>query len=312
MSDITLTLNHAQSEKLNQAWSRFKTAHGMAFSQNQGGVYFDASLPDYLWQEPNTGIIIIKPGFFTAKRFDPTIALRTWIKPSDIDYRGTSQGGTLFSYFGSTGNDTSFSADYQVSSPTLVSSTDIRESVIVPPGLMGFIARTVYSDQNMVWNAQTTIQLEANQAFAVMIFPSGIPGDFAHTFFMIAWGQKFVMEITMSGFAYLWGDIDGNGLYVPIDTYVLRDGGVNMTNPFQVSVVPLGRRFLSVSFTQNPLTGRSKRVSTYSSQTESFITVLQVQGPIATDNNNLEPVWDASLNQWVKYPAAKLSIGLKA
>ena len=309
MPDITLTANHAKSEKLNAAWNVFRTAHGMSFSQNQGGVYFDSGLADGLWQEPNSGIIIIKPGFFTAQRFEFAIVTNTWLGPGDLTYAGTAAGGKLFSYNGSTSNGATTA--YQAHSPKLQNGTDVRLGLVaIDSKLTTFIGRSEYTAQNFKWCVQSNVQLAANQGWCMIITPNGLSTDFTNSYFMVAWGQKFIIEITMAGFAFLFGDLDGTGNYVQIDTYVLKDGGVNMNQAFQISVLPIGKRFLSVSFTQHAANRGHARAQAYASQPISFLTVLQGQGPLSTDANNLEPVWSAELNQFVKYPAAPLTIGL--
>jgi len=283
----------------------------MSFSYPQNGVFFNTdTLAPFLWQEPNSGIIIIKPTFLTAKRFDPAYVSKTWLIPTSLNYGGTAAGGRLFTYFGSTGTDTAAQSEYVMSSPKLTTITDTRTGLAVDGNLQNFINRANYSAQSMVWSLQTQVQLAANQAWSFLIAPSSIPPDFADTFFMIAFGGKFILEITMAGIAYMWGDVDGNGTYVHIDTYVMRDGGVNMNQAFQVSVIPLSKRFLSVSFTQATAPGVHGRASTYASKPDSFLTVLRGQGPQNPADNNLEPQWDAGLAQWVKYPAAPITIGL--
>lgn len=310
MSDITVTLNFAQPEKFNAPWSKYKSAKGMAFSHQENGVFFDTAIPEYAWQEPNTGIIIAKPTFLRSKRFDPAYVGQTWYIPLSLNYGGTEQGGGMFSYFASTGKDTSAQSEYVAGSPKLVTITDKRLGLTVDGKLQNFIDRSRYSDQNFVWSIQTQVQLQANQAWAMMITPSGIAPDFADSYWMVAFGQKLILEITMAGVHYLYGDVDGFGTYVLVDTYVCRDGGVNFKQAFQISVIPLGKRFISVSFTQATAPGLHSPAATYSSKPESFITRLAGQSPLSSGANNLEPTWDASLNQWVKYPAAPLTIGL--
>lgn len=314
MGDVTLLFNYPLSEHQNAAWNVMRTAHGMNFSYPTNGVWFNTgnALPPYAWQEPNTGIVIIKPTFFTSKRFDPAAVSKTWFIPGNLNYGSTSQGGSFFTYFGSTAKDLSAQSDYVVASPKLVTLTDTRLGLTVNGNIQNFINRSDYSDQSFVWSMQTQVQLQANQAWSVLISPSGIPPDFADTYILASWGQKFIMEITMAGFAQLLGDVDGNGTYVQIDSYTLRDGGVNFKQAFQVSVIPLGKRFLSVTFTQSTAPGVHGRAASYASKPESFLTVLRGQGPSKYDANNLEPVWDSGLNQWVKYPADFLTLGLVA
>jgi len=312
MPDITLTLNQPISEKVHSAWSVFHTAHGLAFSHLEGSTFYDGGSKDSVFQEPNTGIITLNPTFFDAKRLDP-LHLRAWYLPEDLEYAGTVAGGALFAYAGSTRGNPVTDAAYQIISPKLVNVLDARVALAVDGNKENFILRPKYSDQNFVWSMKTKVALETNQGFALVVSPEGIFADFADSWFLIAFGGKFILELSMAGFANLHGDVDGTGNYVHIDTYHLKNGGVNFGQAFQVSVIPLGKRFLSVSFTQNPRPAASNRASSFSSESEYFLTILRGQNSDGeTPVSNLEPIWSPSLNQWVKYPKDFITLGLCA
>lgn len=305
--DIQLLLNHPGSERLHPAWNAFHTGAGITASQlvNVAGgelAYVDAPLPNAFWKEPHTGVIMLRPTFMAENRYGST----WWLNPSDWTNAGTTNlspgAGSIFERLAFT--EAAIVLDAKIAQMKRKNATDTFLALSVDGTLSSFISSTT---KDYVWNVVTNETLAQNQGFCALVSPSGIYTDNANGYWALAFGGKFIIEVTMSGVAYLHG---WNGAqWIVLQDFDLKDGGVNHTIPFQVNVIPFAKRFISVTFSQNMgvangmAKGSVNTSSTFNSQPAGFLAVL---------HGAFEPYWDNTSKQWVKTEPAPLTVALLA
>lgn len=310
MADVELIVNFPREEAYAPAWSAFHTAGGLNFTTFRtnhalgGLIAEDGILPSAFWREPVSGVIMLKPTLMLAGRLATGFIAAMSIAFSGWDFGGTSEGATgAFSYAAHSTADPGLSG-YQALSPKLKSRTDTRLALSGLGFIKDFMDLPELGGQ-MVWHARTQQLLAANQPFAYTVAPSGIYGDQAGDYFAVGFGAgNLVLHHSMDGVVKFFADASGSGDFVVKDTFNITAGGVNHTLPYQVTVVPFGQRFISVQFTQNSDVGAGNASDRFNAANSGWLIILPHKGPNA-------PVFDATLNQWVKTQPGQIHVGLR-
>lgn len=258
MADVSLYLNWNRVGVAQQAYGISRPAGAIKFSEfnanvktetNPGdpeerGKYIRADMPNGIWREPNTGVIMLKPN----------ILYEDWITNSDYD------DDKLF------GSDLDF-ANWSGGSPIAIAMPGYRAHVMErAEGEATIEELAVHEIKNLLDDTFTTLKsairttrpLAINEGFGLHIHPRGLSFDQSGAYVGIHFGTRFFIVIRLNGTAEFWErvtddrDVDSNivsGGWVHRRSFSFKSGGVNHLIPFKIDVIPFGEKYLCIQFT---------------------------------------------------------------
>ncbi len=286
---LTLTLNPVRTELLREGWSRSVAAQSFRFQSvnDAGDGWVPTSVPSAIWQEPNTGLLMLRP-----KVLQPDYAVSL---PDAIPYNQFLFGANEFLDY-RTGN--AFAVRRASSGASLA---DVSPTSALIEALIAASLETVLSAA-----ARTSVPLALNEGFSVWIQPTGIFVDRAQAFFAVGFGGRFAILFDMDGSARFYAresETPGSA-YRLAQSFRFLSGSVGHTQSYQITVIPFGDRWIGVYSSQLP----ENKLRNFRTQSAS---VSGSQGAlIDLKALGYSCPWDATLRQFRKVPPAPLEFGM--
>jgi hypothetical protein len=282
-----------------------------------GNVYFNAywalaerhakaRLPDNVWQEPNTGVVMLRPQILhKGFRENPLHQLGEIL----LDDLITAQRNVL---------------GVPTSAWTVINQ-ETGEKVFGRPfdGNITWVATSLAIDDIMTklspfdgemkvgWMTKEPLAL--NEGFAVALTPSGVWSDRAEAYYAIAFGDQWCVNILMNGQMELWEMIKypelpppNNFEWVSRDTFNFSHQGINHTRPFMFQCIPWGPSYISFNFSEQAATasGGQFAVGAHSSvKSVSFLVDIRKYGHV--------PSFNMLQQQWEKVRPHHLFCGIR-
>lgn len=250
---ITLQLDYPRTEILREGWGTTKNAEAFTFTKLQGGKYDRTAIPADVWREPNTGCLMKRPRS-DSRGFE-----------ENPIYFPDRYGIAEFDVAKSDDNITSlFVATHPAMGGRILSqrlNPDNPFVQLVEDGVFQNVLSTANAGE-LGWAMRTKTPLRANEGFGATFVPRGTSSVSADPFFGAAYGRYYYLECDLRGIATMYENIGsvpdpedpdapvGPPEWVEREVFNFGQGGVNHAQPFEVSVIPFGGRYICVRFSQ--------------------------------------------------------------
>lgn len=298
---VTLTLNFPRTELLREGWAHSRTGRlvkpgfweARSASSLMGTAAYEwrnTPFPDDVWQEPNTGVLMMMPQVLRADLFSNEAWLEYAIRRADFlwgdpdqveEVENPATGGYLT----------------VLKRPTGSSLTEI----LVASALSDIIKL------GFGWIGRTETLISVNQGWSAIISPAGLTVDRAKAYLGFHWANNFYIEFSTAGeftVAYNFGNMDA-AEWREIHRASFKTGSVDHKLPFQVTVIPWGRSYISVLFSQVTLGAtlgvpRDPKLGARGAQGNAFLIDLSEHG--------IPTPWADGIAQHIKTPGAPLYV----
>jgi len=205
---------------------------------NVSYLWEESDMPSEFWREPNTGIIMLKPGVFRE----------SWIEDEDwADFRiamtDLVSGGLIDAPSYAAGGSWSLITPKRDSASVLIDVLAAAAAVAV--------ARDALGDDTLRTVGRLDGNLGVNEGWSAFIDPAGKVSSRALNLMAFCFGgDKFYLAIRTNGefsLLYNFGDaIDTDWRMILQSSF--KEGGVDHRLPFQVTVIPFGKDYVSILF----------------------------------------------------------------
>jgi len=291
-----------------EGWGVTRTCANFAFTEYVAGKgYQKSSIPDGFWQQPDTGSLMLKPHVFTdGWEQDPAFDYER-MTLSEFDLGTRDDGLDLFKQ--SAGVNFGGARSRRIVVRHHDKTQDFGQVSSMMSSLI-YLIQTV-NNNNMGWAMRTKTPLLMNEGFGVNVVPSGVQVDRADPYFGLNWGRRWYFEIKMTGFGILWENMaenpmDAQGRWVKRKTLNLSEAGINMTNRFQVAIIPFGDRYIHIQV------GQSYSMFSFAKIRFGKVGAFKVAHCTHDISENGLPIDYSSLeNQWIKTESAHVHIALR-
>lgn len=258
--------------------------------------YQAADLDEGLWRIPEFGEVMLRPSVFRKDLMENADWAPYWYSLSMLNVRASPV------------ELKEIAQDHLASQPKVFTTmredlaTDLLGLPVVPPGLSGLNVTANYS---LVWVASTKDPLWANEAFSVWVTPFGIPSDRASSIMAIAFGQRWCLILDMAGGATLFQNTGTAAAqnWVNRKRFEFAQGGVDHTQPYQVTVIPWGGDRIQFLFSQSAEGGGSDSSQMGSQVLTAFCYECK--------RNGFTPISNPVMNQTIKTEAAPIHIAVR-
>ncbi len=234
---LTLTLNPVRTELLREGWSRSVAGQSFRFQalNDAGDGWVPASVPGAIWQEPNTGLLMLRP-----RVMQPDYAVSF---PDAVPYNQFLFGSNTFLDY-RTGNAFAVQRASSGASLSNVSATSALIEALIAASLETLLSAA----------ARTSVPLALNEGFSVWIQPTGIFVDRAEAFFAVGFGNRYAILFQMDGSAQFYAreTEEPHAPFRAAQTFRFLDGSVGHTQSYQITVIPFGDRWIGVYSSQMP------------------------------------------------------------
>lgn len=314
---VTLRLNHARRELSKRGYANSLVAGAFRFAdlftvveEDEGAdppveevnKFKRVSIPRNLWQEPNTGVLMLRP---SMARMD--YVEEAWFTEysrlglADLDYvvYPAPASGPFIRQI-STGKKELI---------TLRNSTGGLINWLVQIAL-DICLDQFHEEMHTVWKTKQPLRL--NEGWGVQVETFGLNVDRPVDWQGFYFGDRYFLVLNTNGSAYLYEDIrdpkapEADANWVFRETFHFGQGGIDMRLPFQLMCIPWGKSYISFIFSQSGPSGGGNllKVSRATSRKESCYLY-------DTSKFGREPVWNEAAKQWEKVPAAKLACAIR-
>lgn len=313
MPNVTVELDHGFPEIQIPGWKKMRLAGNFqpaVFVPNPalGGVKLEkATLSQYLWREPNTGVLMLKPmtlhadfwenedKFLSSLLEEAAWRVDSFVNPTGIVF-GTPTSGTILTI--------PKAAMYSVRETASASFSALTVDAFIATLLPTYNAE-------MVPVAQLKESLAINEGFTVWVHPPGIYTDRAKDYEVITFGRKYALHLRMDGTAtlqvdinYVNGEASTTDGWKEVAVFKFSQGGVDHGKPFQVTVIPWGYEYITFLFTQSAEPSKQTRSSLPTNTKTTFLyQCSKYEGKF--------PREDKISKQWVKTEAAPITVILR-
>lgn len=283
---IQILLNQPRRELLKPGWAKSRTAWAMlpATFSTPDGKYVEGQLPKELWREPNKGVIMLKPSPLKAEYWEDTTWSTFRLGLSSFNFSGTqvlelaSNGSLLLKRASPTSPIVEYTADIATAALLLLMQTD----------MINFMT--------------TKTALAVNEGWATWVHPPGIYTDRATDYLVVKWAERYALHFRMNGTASVW--VNQGTPPVPVwvekTTFSISGGSIDHTRPFQVTVIPWGRQYITFVFSQTKLGGPTLLSSTIVHAESTYLyDIGKYEGPTT---------YDSISQQYVKTKQGNLSV----
>lgn len=292
---IQLLLNVPRTEVRSEGWGVSRHARDFVFCElNSAGEYDPAVCPKKLWRMPGAGVLTLQPHVYDEDYEDVP------------EYRAHEQSAAA--------TESIAQLQYMAAQRAWVLKPDSSSTVIeslITYGLMALLA----TDRGLKWAARSKSPLQDNEAFSVTVIPSGIGHNRSATHFAVMLGES-ALAILIHGNGYAEILYNKNGEWVNVGNYNFAKGGIYHTMPYQITVLPWGYSNITVVFGQ----GVNSKVKWYVGRGPGAPSVNNFNNWDDTDfaisidlsEFGIECPYSSAIEQYVKIPAGRASIGLRA
>lgn len=305
---VLLELNYARQEVLRPGWGLTKTAGAFRGASWDGEKWVPGSLgfemvagnpvdSANLWQEAETGVVLLRPNAFRDDLVTSSAWESCWI--SDLSGRGQLQFDP---------DDLEKVEHDEGSKPVWFhsklasASASLNGLGTVPDHLE---ALNVESRFGMKWVARTAEMLSDNEGFAVYGQAYGVATDRQNALMGGAFGQRWYVQIGMNAEAAIYENAGTPTApnWVRRKRFELQGGSLNADFAFMLAVIPWGIDGISVVFSQQPIAKDLEQASTGASEGASLYLCRK---------HGYTPPWDAAAGHWVKTEADQLTVALRS
>lgn len=292
---IEVIRNFPRTELLKDGWAKSRLASTIIPARLNPDTerFEETTLPNNLWKEPNTGVIMLKPTPIQAQFWEDdtlkgpaALALPVW------DYNSGE-------------NSDLFAIEYNNS--IQLHRKDSSAALIELLVSLAITAILLEMQSEMKWVMQTKDPLAPNEGWTVWCHPPGIYTDRATDYMLIAFGGRYVLHLRMDGTASLWSNAGTEEVpdWVERTVFQFSAGGVDHNKPFQITIIPWGFEYITFLFSQSNDPRKLVDAGVKSKQTNSFLYEISKH----EDPSVIE--LDVSTNQYIKTKQAKLSVALR-
>ena len=287
---VAVILNQPRTVLLRPGWAKSRLAAAMQPAEFSSELekYVESQLPDDLWKEPNTGVIMLRPSALRSDYWEDST-----YEPYRIDATQFNEpGGTMLAV---NSNDS-----------ILIKRTTAASALISLLATIALNAILLNLQSEMVWVLSSKNPLTTNEGWSVWVHPPGIYTSRATDYMLIAFGDRYVLHIQLNGMAALWANegTASDPSWQKKTVFAVNGGGVDHTRPFQITCIPWGNKYISFVFSQQQQrsSGLMSTVSVPVEHTYLYNINAHEQNPTSFDNIT---------NQWVKTKAGTLWVGLR-
>lgn len=286
---LTLTLNPVRTELLREGWSRSVAAGSFRFQalNDAGDGWVPTSVPGAIWQEPNTGLLMLRPRVMQP---DYAVSFPDAV-PTDRFLFGPN---TFLSY-----RNGNVFAVQRSSAGVILHNVSLSSALIEV--LIAAAIETIFSAA-----ARTSAPLALNEGFSVWIQPTGIFVDRAEAFFAVGFGGRYAILFQMDGSAQFYArETEEPGApYRAAQTFRFLEGSVGHTQSYQITVIPFGDRWIGVYSSQMPV-NKLRNFRTQAASVDGARGAL-----IDLKALGYKCPWDSTLKQFRKVEPASLELGM--
>jgi hypothetical protein len=310
---IVVTINEPRLELKKEGWSKSRVAASIraALISKVPGPdescldrFRPADFPNGVWQDPDTGIILMRPSALRPDYAESSDFFSARIKLSDLTVPAPVGGVALFDE----------PSDPDTGKPKLIALQRDDPDVDIA-GLTGLstwvnAVHPASNDSSMVFVAAFAGPMSINEGFTLTIQPSGIATDRASAWFGVMFGDRYYLQLGMNGAASLWEyrystcATGASTDWVRRERFEYAQGGVDHTKPFQMTIMPWGMEFISILFSQAAQPSKKAKATDLrtSSNTFTFKVTLSVDDL---------PRIDGTHNHYVKLEPAPIRIAMR-
>jgi hypothetical protein len=296
MSRLQVLLNYPRTELLKEGWEKSRLASSIQAAEmgtkpgSDEQQLIPTAISKNLWQEPNTGVIMLRPGPLNPQWWEDTSLDQYRMSIDDWSYG--SDGSGLTPLLAAGGNFSMLTRRASKVSDIIEMQVDLALMAILD--LM---------DSEMRWVMQTKTTLYHNEGFSMWLHPMGIYTDRATDYMLIAFGNKYVLHMQMNGSASLYAKDRNTGDYKKKVTFSFAQGGVDHTKPFQLTVIPWGRHYITFLFSQSTDSQKLAQTAVKAPTVASFLyNISKYEGGLDLDQ---------TFNTYMKTEAAPLSVAIR-
>lgn len=282
-------------------FTRLASAYRFAGFSPAGRLITRAGLPDFVWQEPTTGVLMLRPN--------------CW-------HSGFAE--SPYHKIGRLGLDELYLAENPGSRPAFLAvKTDTGRKVLAREHntsivwLLATLTEQEILDKlaglgepmKVAWRTKAPLQM--NEGFGAIITPTGVSDDRADHYYAFIFGDRFCINILMSGAAEVYERValdpsePESREWVFRERYNFSTAGVDHMQPFMVCVIPWGPAYISLTFTQTAAapTGGLFAVTAGGTKSAAFLIDLRTWG--------YDPRWHSGQHQFEKVKPAHLTVAMR-
>lgn len=309
---IQITINEPRLELRKEGWSKSRVASSIRAARltkvpgpNSSCLdrFLPADMPNGVWQDPDTGYILMRPSALRADFTESPDFYSARIPLASLTVPSPVNGVPVFDE----------PADPTTGKPKLI-ALQRDDPEIDLPAITGVPAwanavHAASNESSMVFVAATST-FALNEGVTITVQPSGLAIDRAAAWFGIMIGDRYYIQLGMNGSAALWEYRYSTCATGSSDDWVRRErfeysqGGVDHTKPFQITILPWGMEFISILFSQATQTNQKARATDrrVSSNTFTFKITLGVDDL---------PRYDQTHGHYVKVEPAPVRIAMR-
>lgn len=267
---IALTVNDSRQELLKDGWAKSRISSSirvaeLTTTEGVGGApvlrMLPAALPPSVWQDPDTGYVMLRPSSLRDDYAESPEFYAGRVPLAQLDIPVQPTGIPLFEE----------PAEPNSGTPKLITLL-VEDTNAAITGLSSQPAwanavHTASNDDGLTFVAVTKTPLAINEGVTLTLVPSGLASDRSAAWFGVMIGDRYYIQLGMNGSAALWeyrysayatGTADD---WVRREEFQYNQGGVNHTEPFQITIFPWGMEFISVLFSQATQPNQEPRAS---------------------------------------------------
>lgn len=253
------------------------------------------SLPDDLWREPHTGVIMMRP------------------LPLHAEYYGSRfAGGGLLGVQGV--SDWNFNPLNIVNElhgigvrlrTGRISIASAYIEYLVDASIMAILNQW---GSTMVPMFTTKTPLEKNQGWSMWVHPNGIFNDRAVDYMAVHFGGRYTLRLRLNGTASLnaligYDPDTGDAIWSEKAQFKYADSGVEHGQPFQITCVPFGFDYIAFVFTKANEPEKAARSSLNVGDKNVFLYKIW-------DKEDIAQTFDEATKQWIKYNSHNVTISV--
>lgn len=309
---IQLLLHEPRTELLKAGWASSRVAASLRAARItriplNGGCtsrYTEADMPQGVWQDPDTGYLMMRPSSLRYDFTESSAFLSARIPLSSLTVPPPVSAVPVFDE----------PADPSTGKPKMIALQRVDDTTPIA-SISGVPARYqgVHSTSNsdsMVFVAQTG-NFDINEGLTITVQPSGLPTDRAAAWFGFMFGDRYYVQLGMNGSAALWEygfqsceTSDPTQDWVRRQRFEYGQGGVDHSKPFQVTVFPWGMEFISILFSQAQQPSQPTKSTSQKVETNTFTFKVSQR-----DGN--KPRFDVAHAHYVKIEPAPVRIAMR-
>lgn len=256
--------------------------------------YTPADIDPKAWQEPSTGIVMLRPRALYANFMEDAGAQPDRYDVSEFDHGSSDGGGALFIQL--------------PNRRALVLRRENKDSdfveLTVPANVAASLTQTGGAN-GLGWASKTKTYLARNEGFGFLIVPHGTAEDRSADYKVFTW-DRFSVRVQMNGIALfavnMGSTVDPE--WVVKSAFNFGNAGINHTRPFTIYILPFGRKFIGVYFGQGGMPGYEPVRSASAAKRSAFLFDIEKAG-LPT------PEFDNSMKHYVKTEAGNLYVAIQ-